>query len=251
MQKNIHFTEEEIAVCADAIADGNYASLDANLREHLTICDECAAEVLGVTDIVINQRSEGKGKRFRVKSWIAIASGVAATVLLFFVVSALLTKIPAFENSEVATTLMTESLVERADSVALIPSSSDALTVAPEQFATNHKSNKPKPSDGASYVPDATLEVLFQNHTQEYRGEDITVMSKGILKLSETDSLKWSNPSKEELFVEFFNNKGDRILTLTQKQSGMPIPDLSNGLYYWKLINQDFDLLFVGKIVVD
>ena len=262
MLKNTHFTEEEVAICADAIANGDYALLDADLREHLSICDECAAEVLCVTDIAVNHLSKGKGngKRVQLKSWLGVALGVAAAGLLFFFVTSLLTSAPSIGKSELATNFSSEAIDKTTDTVLQVISTDKVMPADNEQSATPTNAERPKiavasskakPTVSASYVPDPTLEILYKNHTEAYRGESVTVISKGVLKISETDSLKWTNPAAEELIVELFNNEGDRIFTLTQNQSGMPIPKLSNGLYYWKLINPDFDLLFVGKILVE
>ena len=103
----------------------------------------------------------------------------------------------------------------------------------------------------ASYEPNSELEKLYDNFASAYRSDDISVVSDRIVRVPANDSLKWSNPSKEIMNVDIFNNKGNRILTLSSNTNGIKIPALDDGLYYWKLINQDFDLLFVGKIFVE
>lgn len=262
-----HLSEEQIAQCADAIVGGRYGELDSELRNHLTICDDCAAEVLSVTDIVIDFKANAsKGKLIRFKPWVAAVSGVAAVGLIFFVAMALLKQNPNTQNlaeneykfpavGVVDSAELIGSPTEEVESLANLEKPEDKSDVvspksAPKQKETPMKSKPVDSFSGGSYVPDQTLEILFENFTQAYRGEDIVILSSGVTELPGTDSLKWSNPSKEELYVEFFDNTGNRFLTLTERSSGISIPDLNNGLYYWKLINQDFDLLFVGKIVV-
>ncbi|MGE0079578.1 MAG: hypothetical protein AB7S48_17085 [Bacteroidales bacterium] len=47
------------------------------------------------------------------------------------------------------------------------------------------------------------------------------------------------------------NNNGENIQSIETQGNGIKIPELKQGLYYWKLINEDFDLLYCGKITVN
>lgn len=262
MHENKHLTEEQIAQCADAIVDGRFGLLDGSLRQHLAVCDECASEVLSVSDIVVDFKEEAKEvKTIGFKPWVAAIASIAAAGLIFVVVTSVLDfnqdseqELQALASSNNVVADTTENTIEIIDSI--VTGKSTAVDLPKQAF-------QPKTSEkeavtvvqkdllAEAFVPDKTLEVLFSNFTQTYRGEDVVITSKGIIKRTETDSLKWSNPMGEELYVEFFNNKGTRIITLTKKSAGVQIPELDKGLYYWKLINQDFDLLFVGKILVE
>ncbi len=261
MHENKHLTEEQIAQCADAIVDGKYGLLDNYLRQHLAVCDECASEVLSVSDIVVDFKQEVKEvKTIRLKPWFTLIVSVAAVGLIFVVVTSVMDfnhkSVQALQalvsdESSVADTTIKDSVIE--DSIV---SGNNNVVESPKQVLPKKSDKEPvkivqKELLAEAFVPDKTLEVLFNNFTQTYRGEDVVITSKGIIKRAETDSLKWSNPMGEELYVEFFNNKGTRIITLTKKSAGVLIPELDKGLYYWKLINQDFDLLFVGKILVE
>ena len=266
---NNHLGEEEVAQCADAIIRGKYGTLNSQLRNHLAICDECAAEVLSVTDITIDFNTESpKGKLARLKPWVLAASGVAAAGILFFIATGILMQtdspvelatqydenLPILEQTDSAidntiTHTKEEGLAEiKKQEVMPSPSFEKPLEKISEP-ATGKQ--KPSQSYAGNYLPDETLEILFQNFTQAYRGEDIVILSKNITEIPGNDSLKWSNPAKEELYIEFFDNTGNRFLTLTKRTSGVKIPELNDGLYYWKLINKEFDLLFVGKILVE
>lgn len=262
MYENKHLTEEQIAQCADAIVDGKYGTLDNYLRQHLAVCDECASEVLSVSDIVVDFKHEAKEvKTIRFKPWVAAVASVAAVGLVFVVVTSVFDFSKSSEPNSQAL-----ANVENVGIDSTIVENDTVDIVVPEKKTTKEtprQASPAKPSDretfkivqkdllAEAFVPDKTLEVLFNNFTQTYRGEDVVITTKGIIKRAETDSLKWSNPMGEELYVEFFNNKGTRIITLTKKSAGAHIPELEKGLYYWKLINQDFDLLFVGKILVE
>ncbi|MFP4556766.1 MAG: hypothetical protein ACLFNU_07835 [Bacteroidales bacterium] len=269
MKTNYHLTEEQIAACADAIIDGKYSNLNQDIRNHLAECDECAAEVLNVTEISIDfsAGSSTKGLFIKFKPWIiATASIAAAGALLLIAFNATVfsdsdnVNSPplALENAdnhhgydEPYSTRMSDTsetrLAQEKDSA------KRQLEDSIKQKVTEKKESKTELKEDylLPYGPNETLEKLFNNFTQAYRGEDITITSKGVTKIPEADSLKWSNPNGEELYVEFFNNKGHRINTLTVNSAGIPLPELDKGLYYWKLINNDFDLLFVGKIIVE
>ncbi|MFW6202759.1 MAG: hypothetical protein ACOC30_00510, partial [Marinilabilia sp.] len=62
--------------------------------------------------------------------------------------------------------------------------------------------------------------------------------------------LEWTNKEKEELIIEILDNKGDRILRDVTTGNRYRVENLGNGLYYWKLISSDYDLLFCGRIRV-
>ncbi len=268
VKTNNHLTEEQIATCADAIIDGNYSNLDQSIRDHLAECDECAAEVLNVTEISLNftSGSSANGWMVRFKPWIMASAGVAAAgVLLFVAFNSTLFSDPnkagspplAIDNNEKIHGYDEPYSINELDTAEVsISQKNDEVENlqedTKEQKVKGKGESKTKPKDDhlIAYGPNETLEKLFENFTQAYRGEDITITSRGITSMPESDSLKWSNPNGEELYVEFFNNKGDRINTLTVNSAGIPLPELDDGLYYWKLINNDFDLLFVGKIIV-
>jgi hypothetical protein len=83
-----------------------------------------------------------------------------------------------------------------------------------------------------------------------YRGESIDVTTLPELKYAKGTKLEWNNPEKQVLYVELFNNSGEKIKEITTNESNYHLPMLQPGLYYWKLINENYDLLFVGKIIV-
>lgn len=261
-----HLSEEQIAQCADAIIGGSYGELDSQLRNHLTICDDCAAEVLSVTDIAIDFKADAaRGRLVRFKPWIVAASGVAAVGVIFLLATSILNQPqvhtePASPRASLPLAEQVDTPIDTAgqtiDKVVIAAAEPKAKVKSEKSHNTKEEQNIPKEQSasiagGGAYVPDQTLEILFENFTQAYRGEDVVINTRGVVNVPGSDSLVWSNPSKEELYVEFFDNTGNRFLTLTERSSGVKLPELSNGLYYWKLINQDFDLLFVGKIVVE
>lgn len=47
-----HFSEEEIALCAKAIAKGTFKQMDVYFTKHISECDDCANKVTKVSSIL-------------------------------------------------------------------------------------------------------------------------------------------------------------------------------------------------------
>ncbi len=108
-----------------------------------------------------------------------------------------------------------------------------------------------KQKDLLAYSPNTQLEKVVENFRGTYRGNDIKVLTPETIIYPATDSLKWSNPSSGTLIVEIWNNQEVKVFDKETNEQGITIPLLSNGLYYWKLMNEEFDLLYAGKIKVE
>lgn len=250
-----HLSEQEVAQCADAINGNAFNSLPEELREHLSHCDDCASEVLSVTDIAFDFSATNKdGSVLKLSTGKKIAFFTSAAAVLI-IAAIYITAQFTFLGSTGRQLATSDSTISQSHDSLLIAKNKEIHTVqlnqSIEDTSQNPTTDKVNSSDQlANYQPNSEMEKLFDNNASAYRGDDITVISDRTVKVPGNDSLKWSNPTKEILNVDIFNNQAQRIQTLRSSEKGIKIPDLSNGLYYWKLINQDFDLLFVGKIIV-
>lgn len=269
MSKEKHLTYEEIAQCADAINEGNYDNLPSYLRDHLSNCESCVAEVMMVSDVSQDLEHElvqdkKKDKSFKINPWkIAAISVAAAAVILFFITPLIdigQNKInqPEFVqefkdypviifDDEEDTAFFKENY-----NLQIVSVPEEETSVETEQNVSEKPSNEVNQKEMlAEYKPDEELEQLYENMKGAYRSRDITVHTSYTISYENKDSLRWENPEKEKLYVEFFNNEGEEIKKLVVEGDQVPMPELSDGLYYWKLISEDFDLLFVGKILVE
>ncbi|MGM0375645.1 MAG: hypothetical protein ACQEQ0_02615 [Bacteroidota bacterium] len=87
---NHHLTEEEISVCSETLAKGSYDQIPADIREHLSHCDQCAEEVLMVIQIAGDEvlktdkrsNSPGKIRRIGVLAF-SVAASVAFIIMVF------------------------------------------------------------------------------------------------------------------------------------------------------------------------
>lgn len=230
-----HFSEEEIAMCADSINNGNYHQLPESYRNHLSNCEQCASEVLMVADIAFDFNTiHQKSKFIHLKKWVLLTSLTTAAAIIIIAVYKL---IPLNQNDS-----LHNELVSRSDTFNKTNIRHDSMiNVVPNESNKNLM---------ASMEPNDKLEKLFKNHQESYRVNSIQIITKGELPYSKEDSLKWINVTNEMLTVEIFNNRDEAIKTIKTNQSAIKTPKLNTGLYYWKLINEDYDLLYVGKIIV-
>jgi hypothetical protein len=86
------------------------------------------------------------------------------------------------------------------------------------------------------------------------RGSDVFVLSPHEIEYKQGSQIliKIENPENSPLILEFFNNKGEKLFEKETSEETCQVEKLTTpGLYYWKLLNQDFDLLYCGKIVIE
>lgn len=253
-----HLTEEEIAIYADAINDNNWNLVPENLLAHIQSCEQCSAEAAIVAELSKEHSLKtNKRKLFSSKKWLLPASIVAAAGITVLVILKLTTANQPSSSVEVAATtenqITTEKIgiAEKAKDISPVdkPLTTDKKPTETSGVNQPEKSLRQKEML-ALYTPDERLEKLYNSFKNAYRGQTVKVITNTILEIPGSDSLKWSNPRHEELVVEFYNNSGKRISAQSTQQQGIKIPVQTSGLYYWKLINQDFDLLYTGKVIV-
>lgn len=284
MTQNKHLSDQQIAMMAEAISDNAYENTPREVRDHLAECDQCAHEVMMVHEVCLEleqplQKNQPKIKSlYARKTWLAatlLAAAMVILVITFFHLTGDLAREhtaqqiaqqhdalekPAGTDPE-ATDTTPDSMPQATDPEAadkkqdISDTETPPVTETPEIYIAK---NNTKPTDKkesttllAAFTPDPTLEALFENMQGAYRGSLISVSSPPVIHFSPGDSIFLHNPERKELSVEFFNNQGEEITYIVMDDESLAIPVFDKGLYYWKLINSDFDLLYVGKIVIE
>ncbi|MFA5419317.1 MAG: hypothetical protein WC341_12750 [Bacteroidales bacterium] len=258
METVIHLSEEEIALCAEAMAGGRFSQLDDRLKKHLAFCPQCAGEVMMVAELTKETVEIALPVQKSIKPWHYAALLVAASAIILLVLN-----IPGIFNNEspsenkLALSAIDSISVENRDqtihpektntAIPLLSDNNHFLEINPKNEVDLEISDKIL----ATYAPDETLEKLVENTLVSYRGDDIDVITESGIRFPETDSIEWKNPDSIMLTVEWYNNLGKLIKTNQSTGNSVPVPNLKNGLYYWKLMNNDFDLLGAGKVVVE
>lgn len=247
-----HLTELEVAQCADALVQGKYDALPQVLKEHLSSCDACAGEVAIVAELsgeiekpAINQNVTAKHR----KLWIAVLGGVAAVLLAIVLIGNYYEG--TFLNFGRQTAHLSDipSPQQKPDRTGITTTQEENLKPVDNDKIVSQQRTAQQESLLA-YRPDDELEKLARNFEGVYRGNEISIVTPHEFNCSPKDLLQWNNPDKLMLSVEFYNNKGAIVSTQQTSAESLPIPSLTPGLYYWKLINDHFDLLFCGKLVV-
>jgi hypothetical protein len=279
-----HLTEEEIAICADALNSGGYRDLPSHLREHLAQCDECGGEVLMVTEVAgefdFKAESEKpvKEKAQRIIAWsISIAAAVA---LILLVIDQEIN--PLGNDQLISQNSTTEQTIKNTDAEAAEePSTEEAVTreesiisKKPEPGSQEIPKNSEFPGSSAPtaappsmesipdtlkflahYIPDENMEKLVSRFKGNMRdNSDIVIETPVSIKQSQSSvvTIKWQNPDRKKLVIEVFDNKGKQTLETETNEKEYTLSNLNKGLYYWKLISgSDFDLLFCGKITIE
>lgn len=277
---NQHLNPEQIAHCAEAIISGQFAGLPEKYRVHLQECSSCADEVLTVADISVSLSDEefypsqpenpntsltpAHKTIYRKLSWVfaAAAAAIFFGLILFYP--------PLFFQPQEKHTLTeqndqaspTEELMtvhpelpeQKAD--VLIPETIEQLETMDRENLWEEVTAEAKAENEeeilllAYFEPDPSLEQLYQNMQGAFRGQQVRVISEAEMHYTQGAELEWENPQNQTLYLELFSNRGEELVSITTSEESYSLPTLDRGLYYWKLISEDFDLLFVGKILV-
>lgn len=261
MTKDIHIPEEEIAQYAEALLKGNLSSISDEIKQHINECDDCANEVLVVSDMIKNIEQEPETKVIKLKknkTWIGIAAS-----LIILIGSAILIHITKETGSDineyanVTDSLITNDSVKEEINLNL----QDTFAADNSSSETKKKVKRPIPAEvketkteKLAFVSNEELDKLTKRFSESaFRGDEVTIVSGSVVNIQygKEVKLEWKNDDKVSLIVEFFNNKGDKLFEEETTEQFIQTNKISEeGLYYWKLINDDFDLLFCGKIKI-
>ncbi len=241
MHNILHLTEEEIAICAEALQNDTLDQIKPKIKMHLQECDHCWHEVSFLSEM-ISSDSEGSIpenentlkiplKKAKTKRTISISlfAGVAASLLILF---ALIKKDHFLPQHQ--------------------------ANLKNEEFISQSKDNSNanlQLQNKLAFTPNKNLEKLATRFSDSnFRGNDdihIITSSEYIVNINNPILLKWTNKKKQVLSFEIYNNKEILILKKKTNNNSNEITTIQEkGIYYWKLLNSDYDLLFCGKIII-
>lgn len=241
----IHLSTEEIAIYIDALKKGKLDKVPRHIIEHIETCDECAAEVIDIYD-TFNQQNELKNEKRKGSIFYIIGSAAAAAILLLIFFNKTMFKGEnAHHQTQLANTIEQRELLETMDLKI------DSLHKKPIQDLLDNTVPADKKILAAAYLPDKEFELLVERYKGTMRGTEIEMITTSVLELKskKTVKLEWENPDKNLLTLEVYNNKATKIRETNIKGNSFEFSE-RQGLYYWKLFNRDYDLLFCGKIII-
>ena len=257
-----HLSEQEIATFAEAMVENKLGSIPKDKQEHIKECDTCNEEIIALVDVLekkevlvkkndsnVDILSENKPTKNSTLyyTWM----GIAASIIIGAVILLLLSEKSSSTSPRIADEKpFMEEILEPQDSIIEeevivdVPIKEELKIVIPEVV---------EKEELLAFVSNDELEKLSERHNVALRGDDIEIISPNVINAN-TESeinLQWVNTDKQDLIIELYNNKAELI---NEKASSDNIyiisPNLEEGLYYWKLINSDFDLIFCGKIII-
>jgi hypothetical protein len=253
-----HLSEEQIAQCADAMAMEEYSRITPAMKAHLAECDQCAEEVNATAQIVRQNFSQSLSSALQEVKYGRKSSawwiGAAAALVLLFALGYIF-KGNLFPNqNQIAEdpNPTTINIDTNAAQVAEVPASDQ--TINPIAIDTQKIQQQQSDENAIAFQNNTELDLLVARYAEgALRGDDVEIFTPSKYKATlETIELKWQSDEESYLTIEIFDNQGKQIESIQSKANTYSPKQISKaGVYYWKLINEDFDMLFCGKIEVN
>lgn len=239
-------SEMQVAECAEAINQGRYEEIGYDVRAHLRQCDRCASEVLLVADLTAMPATAVEpSTRQLFPAWFRY-SAAAAVVVLFFVAKMVMSPPQSTQSNQPLTAAHNHPAADSSVAAVDLPENTTAEEKPVEIITTVPRGMM------AANEPNAALEKLVQRSLSANRsGREVKVVTPATVEaLPEVTRLQWENPRQEMLTLVWINNLGKEVKTIQTNGNTSLVPRFKAGLYYWKLISSDDDLLWCGKVTI-
>ncbi|MBI9034282.1 MAG: hypothetical protein JEZ03_07415 [Bacteroidales bacterium] len=244
-QNNHHLSREEISLYAEQLAAGAIANSEQHIAQHIKECDECAQAVLAVTEILMADLEQDspvirpKVIRFPVRTMLGIAASVAAVIVLFFYV-------------DFSSNIQQEQLADHQSDIEEFQQDTQTILLITEDTSYSVSSNHSLGEQGIYPVNERLEQLVDRFSGVAFRGDDVKIISDSELMatVGEQIILEWSNTDHQLLIIEILDHNEKKIKELETVNDKVMVVLSQNGVYYWKLINQEYDLLFCGRIHV-
>lgn len=240
MKQNLSI--EELALCSEYLRD-NSIEIPDYLLQYMQICDECAEESINLSFILDEVETElnknKKKKLFKLSMFSVAASIILLLSIFFFLSDNFLKKDTVFFSKEYI------DLEYKKYNNIKIPHK-EIGEAAVNETITNEDNLL------STYIPDIETEKLVKRFEGDLRSSDIKVLTPALLEIKKSKFVvfNWENPKNYELQIEIYDNKLELIeQALINDTTYSVSKQLTYGLYYWKLFDEDFDLIFCGKII--
>ncbi len=246
---NKHLSEEELAIYAHLLKEKKVEQAKPETKEHIANCNQCATEAIELSfvldQVMINTEQSKKAKKLQINFlYWAVAASILLGLFVWFSPSIWQDKVIEQSAQEMKKkkndTVQTKKEAVKFENTQIIPKEKDF------SFQKNSK-------ELLAYQTNKDLELLYEDFKGNMRGEEIKINTKNEITVASGKAilLQWQNTESVPLTIELFDHKGSNILSEeTTKNSYKIEKNIKPALYYWKLYNEEFDLLFCGKIIV-
>ena len=258
-----HLTAEQLAIYAEALAKNDLQDVSHEIIEHIEECDTCASEAIDfsftLTDTDYSQnktKTIAPRKSINKYRYFAYAASIVVPLALWLGFYYFKND----NNQQFAEQKENEQIIDSTDNNVIVPAAQNDSTNEKNGTESPEKDIiiiKPEPNNDnllAMYEPHPETEKLTNNFKGSLRGDNIDIISKNkiVADKNKAITLEWKNTEQTELTIEIFDNKAVNIESSETTENSYTVKQkLSPGLYYWKLYNEEFDLLFCGKIVIE
>lgn len=256
--ENNHLSEEQIAEVADAINSNDLSSISQEYLDHIKECDQCADEILFISEISempdIGIIPVKKSTDNNVKIFLAFAASVALILASYYIFIK-----PNPTNSNIATTTDTIDKVDSNNIKEVIAEIDTAVKISEEEENKIINQNKiqqeiEKEKNQYAFEENKELEDLFKRfNSASMRNGELKIKSDSIIKISSEDPIliEWEKPYLS-YSIQIIDNQGNEIISKDNLKSNFEAKtSLKLGLYYWKLLDEDYNLVYCGKILVE
>ena len=232
---NQHLTEEQIALCAEHQMNDTYDDLSIEIRNHLQDCKECQLEVLDIIELSEQIGNPQKKNKFLTLS-ISISSvaAIVAIVIILILPRQINNSKHIAENIFIDTTLNKQTIKTKKDSATKIK-----VKTISNVHPTEHL---------AYYKPNKQLEALIKRTSEAGFRDGNNYKIPTTLTFKNHKTIHWPNKDNESITFEIFSNTNKLVDSEMITSSRFNLPKLKKGLYYIKIINSDFDLLYVVRV---
>ncbi|MFO7940704.1 MAG: hypothetical protein R6U66_13235 [Bacteroidales bacterium] len=269
-----HLSEEEVALCAELLLEERVEDIPDVLRNHLKGCVDCADQVLILVDIVNVDIGEEKSRQDlfvterggrKVKSLaskVYLYTGIAAAIFVLLSLGLFLKNREVSEAPRDVSIALADSgeehpldenkLADRSDGQEKRIAEKEGEAVHQPLLNVDEASSNKDSTSLLAYDDNPVMEKLVQRYQQGHSRSQEQVKSQSIIRIrpDSTFFLKFRNSPKEMLLVEIFDAKGNLLAQKNTDNTYVKIDFIDKpDNYYWKLMNDDFDLLFCGKII--
>jgi hypothetical protein len=246
----MHLNNEELAMCADFIMEDRFEELPEKYKTHLKECDACSREVNMICSIssdTIDQISIKETHRFNIRKVVRVAASIAVITVVGSSVFHIISDRQTIVNE---TEAFSEELYATNDSLPFVNSFFED-TIIEEEKNSVEKEIEAEIELNNSFIPNSEMERLVERYSKNnvYRS-DSSVNDLFIILKGHNGELLIEVITDEVLFIEIIDNEENIIREIDLKKGGNNFDMKVPGLYYIKVMNEDFDLLFCDKITI-
>ncbi|MCF8294963.1 MAG: hypothetical protein K9I34_02770 [Bacteroidales bacterium] len=246
-----HLSEEEIARAAEAMLHDDYERLPSEISLHLKDCQQCANEVLTLCSI-LEENATHKGIHHldalllhtRLQTVTRLIVGIAASVLVIIGIYFW------YDNNDLKLNSYSENNINQSIDQQSDTSAGSIPDTLEGSFPVSDNTSDMN-TELLAFAENPELEKLAQRFNQSpFRAEGPKIITLGTLTVDATDKvfLKWEGDEIEYL-IQVNDNSGTSLVESKSATGSFEI-NLPAGLYYWKLLDTEYNLVFCGKIIV-